>query len=400
MIEKIVWTITGNGGYALMQALAMILVNHYLGLEALGVFSLAMAVTAPIMLFSNLGLRNLWVTDVASRYSFDIFVAIRRITSSIAVLICMVVGFVYDAVEGFYLVVLLVALSKFVENDADVYYAFWNKENNQKKLALSVLFRGVFGCFGIWIGVKFFGDVYAALTLYLIAWIIVHYIYDLRSIPVVRITMRDVLQEAPELILKGLPLGVALFLINMILNLPRFALERTDGLQAVGVFSALYFFVQAGSIAINSVGQAMLPKLSRHYAYDEKMDHLKISILMVGVALSFSILAAVFFYFLGGLLLELLYGRDMAVYSSVLVYMFLLSPLQYGVSLMGHIVSSAGKNVDIMKINLVGLLIGFVSVVPLITHYGMMGAVYAMAIISLVSLMYFCYVYYRRVYLA
>ena len=68
--KNFTWTLAGNVVYAGCQW-GMLVVLAKLGTpEMLGQFALALAITAPVMMFAYLGLRNVLATDARSEYLF------------------------------------------------------------------------------------------------------------------------------------------------------------------------------------------------------------------------------------------------------------------------------------------------------------------------------------------
>ena len=83
--------------------------------EMVGRFALGLAITAPIVLFANLGLRPYQATDAKQRYAFGEYLALRLLTTAAAFLV--VVGVVLATGYGWEtaLVVAGVGLAKCFE---------------------------------------------------------------------------------------------------------------------------------------------------------------------------------------------------------------------------------------------------------------------------------------------
>src|SRR5690606_6992523 len=72
----------------------------------------------------------------------------------------------------------------------------------------------------------------------------------------------------------GLPLGIAVMLISLQTNIPRYFLEYYSNVELVVVYTILYYFIVIGGILINSVCQYLSPSFSELYR-DLKIDALK-----------------------------------------------------------------------------------------------------------------------------
>ena len=78
------WTLVGNVVYAACQW-GMLTVLAKLGSpEAVGQFSLGLAVGAPVMMLANLQLRGIQATDARREYAFGDYLALRLLTTALA----------------------------------------------------------------------------------------------------------------------------------------------------------------------------------------------------------------------------------------------------------------------------------------------------------------------------
>jgi O-antigen/teichoic acid export membrane protein len=377
--------VLGNGGYAFFQGLIMILISKMLGVESLGLFSIALALSAPIMIFSNFGMRTLWITDNKKDFEFNDFKVVRVICSIAAMIIVVALGgILYGENNELLIVIFIVSLSKVIENFSDLFYGYYHKKREQKKVAISLLCRSALGVIGIAIGLFFFNNLIVALVFYLLGWLLSFLIFDydfeldLKTIKKVHFR---------HIFISGLPLGIALFFINANLMTPRLILNEYNGVEIVGIFTALYFFFQIGSVVINSLGQALLPDLSKYWFDGEKNKHLKLVLFIFVFIVSTCFASSIIFYFLGQGILSIIYGEAVAEYNWVLVLLFLISPLQYIVSFMGHVISSTGKNRSLAVNNILTFLINIVLCLVFIPRFGVYGVLISMGVYNLLALL-------------
>jgi O-antigen/teichoic acid export membrane protein len=393
------WMILGNGGYALFQVLVMMFISKFLGVDELGYFSLALAITAPIMLFSTFGLRTLWITDQSKVYSYFQFRKIRIITSLLALLACIFVSLLYASDLAFTFIIIIVAACKVIENQSDLYYGLMHKKNMQKKISYSLLIRSASGFIGIVVGIFLFGDLVAALLIYCLCWFISFLIADVYL-------NRDFIKghssqvvgknnTSKSILIAGLPLAVAFLLINTNLMIPRLALSEIVSIKELGVYAALAYFVQIGTIIINSIGQAALPSLSKMYLNNEYREHKIKVVKVIGVIFFISWSGALFSYLYSDYILEVFFGELIAQKNDVLILMFLLAPAQYAVSIMGHVLSSIGKNKSLVFSQWILVISNVILSIALIPVVGIYGAVYALFGANLLALTFYVYFYLR-----
>lgn len=389
------WMILGNGGYALFQVLIMMFISKFLGIDELGYFSLALAITAPIMLFSTFGLRTLWITDQSKVYSYFQFRKLRITTSLLALLACIFVSLLYASDLTF--IIIIVAVCKVIENQSDLYYGLMHKKNMQKKISYSLLIRSASGFIGIVVGIFLFGDLVAALLIYCLCWFISFLIADVYlNRDFIKGHSSQVVGEnntSKSILIAGLPLAVAFLLINTNLMIPRLALSEIVSIKELGVYAALAYFVQIGSIIINSIGQAALPSLSKMYLNNEYREHKIKVVKVIGVIFFLSWSGAAFSYLYSEYILEVFFGELIAQKNDVLILMFLLAPAQYTVSIMGHVLSSIGKNKSLVFSQWILVISNVILSVALIPVIGIYGAVYALFGANLLALIFYVYFY-------
>src|SRR5438270_6565675 len=76
------WTFAGNTIYAAGQWAILSLLAKLGSSEMLGQYALAIALTAPVVMFSHLNLRAVIATDVAQKHPFQDYLAVRLIATT------------------------------------------------------------------------------------------------------------------------------------------------------------------------------------------------------------------------------------------------------------------------------------------------------------------------------
>jgi len=81
------WTFTGNLIYAACQWGMLVVLAKLGSPEMVGQFTLGLAVTAPVIMFTNLQLRGIQATDAKGDYVFSDYLGLRLIGTGLALLI-------------------------------------------------------------------------------------------------------------------------------------------------------------------------------------------------------------------------------------------------------------------------------------------------------------------------
>ena len=134
------WTFVGNVVYAGCQWGMLVVLAKLGSPEKVGQFALGLAVTAPIIMFSNLQLRAIQATDARREYRFGHYLALRLITTALALLVIAGIACGYRLETA--LVILAVGLAKAFESLSDVVYGLLQGHERMDRIALSMMIKG------------------------------------------------------------------------------------------------------------------------------------------------------------------------------------------------------------------------------------------------------------------
>src|SRR5439155_16556456 len=102
--------------------------------DSVGAFALAFAVTAPLMMLSNLQLRVVQATDARNQFAFGHYLALRLATLGVALTACMWMGYVGGRGPAL-MVVLLIAIAKSAESVSDILYGLLQRHRDMRSIA-------------------------------------------------------------------------------------------------------------------------------------------------------------------------------------------------------------------------------------------------------------------------
>lgn len=265
------WTLFGELGNALAQFVALMIIAKLGSTEALGRFSLGLAIASPIVIFANLHLRPIYVVDVRARWGFAEFLAVRALLLPLALLVvagvCLARGWEWQTSA----VVLLVAVIRVSEGWSDIYYARAQRAENMDPIGISRAVKGLLWLLLLPIGLLL-GDDVLALGLVAVAMLVHTRLYDRRKAAAVTIpedpsgdSMRPKFTSVGlrALIREALPMGVAAGLLGLSANIPAYVLEQQHGLAAVGILAAVLSIRQASGVINMALGNAVIARLAK-----------------------------------------------------------------------------------------------------------------------------------------
>lgn len=281
------WSLAGNVVYAASQWGMLVALAKLGSPEMTGQLSIALALTTPVVMFSNLQLRVVQATDAADRNPFATYLSLRAVTSALALAaigaLTVLGGYRREIVQ----VVMALALTKVVDSLSDVAYGHLQKHERVRRIAQSMILRGALALASFAVAIRLTHNLLAAIFAMCAAWLSVLLAFDLpacASIPGAKVRLN--LGDAARIARLSLPLGISMCLVSLGLNVPRYFIEARMGEHALGVFTALSSIYAAGTLVIGAAGQSVIARLSRLVERNERRRFFAIlGSLLAGAAL-------------------------------------------------------------------------------------------------------------------
>lgn len=387
------WNLAGNLIYAACQWGMVVILAKLTNPAVVGKYALGLALTTPIILFSQLQLRSVQATDAKGEYDFRLYLTLRLATTALALLtIGGVVAWVRYEPDTT-LIILAIGVVKALESISDIFYGFMQRQERMDRIAQSRILKGILSLGGLALVIALTRNLFwAALSLAAITALLL-LTYDMHNVRhLLRYTRnRDFTRAAgrwirPHLAWKelmrlawlALPLGVAGTLISLFTNIPRYFLERSWGERELGIFAALAYLMLAGTTIVGAMGQSVVPRLATYYAHaDFRRYHgLLMRLLATGVVIGIGgvTVAALF----AEQLLTWLYRPEYAEHSRVFILVMWAGAGGYLMSGLGFGLTATRRFKTLVLpyglIALVALMAGY----GLIPSHGLLGAAWAL----------------------
>lgn len=339
------WTVTGNAVYAVCQWLLLVVLARAGSAEMVGQFALALAVTAPVVMFTNLQLRNIQATDARDEYRFADYLALRALGAGVALATIVGIVLLGGYARATALAILAVGAFKSVESLSDVVYGLLQKHERMDRIGVSLIIKGVAALAALGALVALTGSIVWGAVGLAAAWAVLLITYDAASaLRVLRgkaetggsaVRRRGAAATVARLAGQAFPLGVAALLASLNATIPRYAVSAVLGDRALGYFAAMAYPLAAGSVILNSLGQATSPRLAVYYLSDARaFVRLMGKTALGGAAMGLVLIALT--AAAGGPILGLVYGAEYAHNAATFVWLavatgaaFVASPLAY-----------------------------------------------------------------------
>ncbi len=312
--------------------------------EMVGRLGLALAVTAPIVMFTRLQLRSIQATDARSEYRFSDYLSLRTASTVASLAIIAVVGLLGARFAHYswddVMAILAMGLARASEGFSEVIYGLLQKWERLDLQARSLMIKGPASVIALAVMLHFTHNLaWGALGIAFV-WTLLMLLYDVRNARRVMrfqnieedLSLRSLrsgrLPVVRQLTWLALPLGFVALLDSLNTNVPRLVIQGHMGNAELGLFTAMSTIGIAGNMVVAALATSASPRLSRDYVGDlPRFRRLVWRLAQFGVVLGGSavLLAAV----LGRPLLTVLYRPEYAEHLDVFIWLLAAAGLGY-----------------------------------------------------------------------
>jgi O-antigen/teichoic acid export membrane protein len=326
------WILTGNLIYAICQWGAIVALAKLGSTFIVGQFSLGLAISTPVLMFTNLQLRAVQATDSRRLYSFGEYLRLRTTLTLAGLVVIAGIACVGNYQRQTALVILAVALAKGIETLSDIHYGLFQLNDRLDQSGKSMMLRGVLSVVALSAGLYLTRSVLWGCGSVALAWLAALLLFDVRH-------GRRFVEARPksgqpgrprrpwDLMRIALPLGIATTMAALNLNMPRYFIHARLGERQLGIYSALAYTTVAMILVSDSLAHCAIPRLSRLYGADRlpEFRSLLLRLLAAGGILGLAGLAVA--QFMGVQLLTIVYGREYAAHSRIFFVLILAAAI-------------------------------------------------------------------------
>ena len=316
--------------------------------EWVGQLSIAFAITSPLILLFNLQIRVSFVADSDSEIFLKYYSTLHALMLVIYLLLILLISTLSPYESTTKIAIIIFGFSKLIESCSEIPFAIFQKNGNLNLIAKSQVLKGFFPAITLITISLITNNFLWGSILYLISYLLILIFYDIRNLKnlffsqyheVVSLFRLEILSniindkmyryKIKSLFSTLLPLGVISMLTSYVINIPRFFVEKYNGLVELGIYSSIGYILTAICYIALAVGNVTLPLMS---LYVKELNYSSLRILIIKI--SFFIILVSFtgiilcFYF-GTYLLSLLYSPLYAQYSNVLLSMMFVVPFAF-----------------------------------------------------------------------
>ncbi|MDT8860305.1 oligosaccharide flippase family protein [Alkalihalobacillus sp. MEB130] len=381
--ENFSWSLLSSFIFAFSQWLIISILAKFGSVEMVGLYSLGLAITAPIFLFLLMNLRVVVATDASEARDFSNYLKFRVVTTSIAFFMVFLITLLFNFSWEYKIIINLIALVKLVESLSDVCYGKFQQVENIRLIAISKLWRALFSILAFFTGLLLFNSLVFALIGQLLLWIIVLIFHDLKVI----IENSDInvfkgrisKNELKSLAIVALPLGITATLDSLNTNVPRYFISYFQDEEALGIFAGITYIMIVGQTLVTALSQVTIPRFAKYYINDKKnFKKLLYKLLMASTIIGF--IGVIFALFLGDFILLVLYSNEFVGYSDIFILSMIAAVFWYSSGFLNAAIMSTRKFKVQVPIFICTVIMTTFASLLLIPHLGLTGAAIALII--------------------
>lgn len=365
--------------YALTQWGILIVIAKFGNPELVGIFTLALAITAPLVLFFRFNLRSIVASDSKNEFNFDTYYSLRVASTVLFTITSIVIALFYSHDWEVTLVIIVLGLSKSVESISDILHGQMQKHERLDITAKSRILKGILSLVIFTIVMYLTSNLVLSTFSYFITWLLILIIYDYpQTYKFGKFYLCWEKNYLIKLFVLSIPLGVAQLIASLNANIPRYLIEYFHNPELLGFFGAIMYIITSGNRFIMAIGAAIIPRLSKYYSFQKIKEFIKLLGGFMALIFGSGLIAMIIIKLFGTEILTLLYTSEYSNYSNEFFCFSVLGLIIY----MNKALEIGLTATRVFKIqpyiNIVTLSIIIVSGFYYIPMLGIVGALYSL----------------------
>jgi len=374
---NVAWALAGNVGYAACQWGVLASIAKLGTATDVGCFALGLALTAPTITLGNLHLRVIQATDARGDHSFGTYLSLRLLTTTLALAVITAVALGLGYRGATLSLILAVALAKAFEAVSDVIFGLLQKAENLRRIALSMLAKGVLSVLAMALVLHLTANLVLATFAMACCWGALLAAYDFPAaarLAAMRPTPH--LRALTGLAWLALPMGCVAGIGSFIISVPRYAVEASLGSAALGHFAAVSYLFVAASQPMMALGAAVTPRLGRHY-FSDRRAYRRLTRRTLLAAAGLGLLGVAGAALCGPVVLRIAYAPEYAADAPVLFWLAVAAAVSFAANVLGAAITAARRLPEQLPVAALSLVVCAVASHLLVPRWGLVGAAWA-----------------------
>lgn len=386
------YALAGQAFYLVGQLGVLIALARLRGPEAVGEFGLALAVATPIFMIANMDMRTAQAVAIDKGYDFSDYAGVRLALVTLAIIVALAVGFFVAREGDAYLALIVLAAAKACEALSDLAYGAYQRADRIKLVARSQIVRAL-ATLPLFVVLLAMGaSTPVALLAQLVVWALVAILLDYPTASKLscgHIARPSFLRERFGWILRrSAPLGGGVVANALQASVPRLAVAHFLGLEALGLFTAVAYFRQAGTIAANAVSHALVARFARDRRAGHHAQVRRIVYAVGAVVLAAGAIGAGAVYLFGAEILAMLFGPPFARAENLFLLVAVSVTIAMLATLPRTLLVADGRFTSVFWFQVAALFVAVALSLTLVPSYGLVGAGFVLVAVALFRLVF------------
>ena len=375
-----------------ISPLLILVVTRVNGIEAVGVFSFAFAVSLMLWTLSMWGGRTYQVSDVNNKFSAEAYVMTRVLLAGVVLIItglfCYLSG--YDFLKTSLIFALVIF--KIIESLSDVFYGIIQKHDKLHKTGKSLTVKALLGITAFLVIDLITKNIVWSIIGVVIVNLVVFLAYDIRqayklqNLNITVSKLKDISKEALRILQECSGVFIIFFLSMFSLNIPRYFID-IHSTSEVGYFGIIAMPITLIVLVVSFILQPNIVKVSKLYEEKKYSRFKKMTTRLLGVSSLIGVSILFLTMLFGAEILKLIFGIDFSQHKTELNIIVLGGVASALVTVYLNIFVVLRK----IKLPVVVLLITNLLLIPssfyAVKEAGMLGGVIAFALTNGVQLL-------------
>ncbi len=380
----------GTVFYYCCQWLTTVAVVRISGYEVSGTFSLVISYANIFGFISLYNLRNYQLSDVTGRFLPAQYTA-AYLSSSMAALVLFFLVLPFCGFDRYTILCCIAYLAfKYCETAMQYLFTYYQLRNQYGNILFSFCLKSVLPLAGfaaaLWLGYSLL----AAILLMTAAYLLTIAVYDVTRMKGTGIS-GFVWKGVPEIIRESFPLMASTLLLPYMLFLIRYAVEATNGKEALGYFSTITMVTVIMTTLAGSIWVVIMPELAARFVGGRYAALKKQVFAILAVVLLATAALLPVGQWAGGWVFSFIFGREILPHMGLLPMTILSSGFLTGAIFLSTVLIAMRKRMQMLFCMLAGAVLLTALAFPFTRSYGSIGALYAFTgavIVQLITMLF------------
>lgn len=382
--ESVIWNIISSGLNSVVSVFLLWVVTWVNNVEDAGIFSLGFATSQMMLTVGNYGMRNFQASDIKEKYSMNIYLASRIVTSTLMMIFAS--GFVLVKGYGFEKAIITILLCVLRITDAfdDVYGGYFQKKGRldiSGKIMSGRIFSYVIA-FSICLIVT--NDLILSCLVAIVAAVIMLSVMVFSTKRLFGLhNPKFQWRKIKSLLYECGPLCICAYLFIYLGNAQKYSIDLYMGATEQAYYTYLFMPCFVTNLFVGFALQPMIVKLSDNWLCKKYDKFIKEGILILSGGIIISIIVVVGGSLVGCQILSFIFGVSLLSYRKVLAVL-LIGGAFYAFAVIAQVILTVMRRQIYLLIGFGGASIVALSMSNLLVQrIGLLGAGYAYLISSL-----------------